>query len=334
MSTPKRLVILGSGESGTGAALLGKRLGFDVFVSDKGAIKDQFRAELENEGIPYESGAHDLDRLLQADLVVKSPGIPGDAPVVQALTGRNIPVIGEIELAYRYAGKCTLIAITGSNGKTTTTELTWHLLHTAGLNARKAGNVGLSFARLVADDLENDATSDASRVFVLETSSFQLDDIDRFRPDIAVLLNITPDHLDRYGYELERYAAAKFRIIRNQRTGDVFLYNAFDPVTGDFLSRHPLNPDVTNTGIRRGFDQGNTLRIDAETTFDLAASAILGPHNKFNAVCAVRVAMLCGAAPEAIQKGLNTFVPPPHRLEKVAEVNGVVYINDSKATRQ
>ena len=226
----KRLVILGSGESGTGAALLARHLGYDVFVSDKGPIKDSYQAELTVAGIAWEENQHTLDQILNAGEIIKSPGIPEKSEVMKAVREKGINVIGEIEFGYRHAGKCQIVAITGSNGKTTTTELTYHLMKTAGLDVRKGGNVGNSFARMVLDDLKSGRIKATQRVFVLEVSSFQLDDIQQFRPKIAMLLNITPDHLDRYDYKLENYAAAKFRITMNQGRGDKFIYNGFDPV--------------------------------------------------------------------------------------------------------
>ena len=347
----KRIVILGSGESGTGAALLAQRQGFDVFVSDKGAIKDEYKRELDAHGIAWEEKQHTMDKILNAGEVIKSPGIPEKTEVMQAIRAEGINVIGEIEFGYRYAGKCTIVAITGSNGKTTTTMLAYHLLKTAGLNVRLGGNVGNSFAAMVNEDLEKGETENKSRVFVLEVSSFQLDDIQKFRPDIALLLNITPDHLDRYDYKLENYARSKFRITMNQKRGDVFIYNGFDPVIASGLSRSGLTTPSRlttqeptgqttlsrQTGakmvpIRKGFYKNGRIRIGRKYDFDLTRGALRGPHNMFNAACAIRAALLLGAEPARIQQGLDTFTPPPHRLEKVAEVNGVTYINDSKAT--
>lgn len=328
----KKIVILGSGESGVGAAILAKRLGYDVFVSDKSAIQPRYITELEAHGIEFEMGQHSLPRLEDADLVLKSPGIPNRVPVLAALRAKKIPIIGEIEFAWSHMGPCSLIAITGSNGKTTTTSLTYHLLHTAGLPVRMAGNVGYSFARYIAEDIQNDRINDKSRIFVLEISSFQLEDTVYFRPDIAILLNITPDHLDRYDYKMELYAEAKFRITANQKTGDVFIYNAFDSVISDYLHQHPLNELVKNIPVRKGFDQGRMLQIDFENGFDMQETKLIGPHNRFNAACAVRAGMLLGLTDEEIQNGLITFNPPPHRLEKVAVLNGITYINDSKAT--
>ena len=333
----KRLVILGSGESGTGAALLAQHLGYDVFVSDKGPIKDQYQAELNAAGIAWEENQHTLDKILNASEIIKSPGIPEKTEVMKAVRAKGINVIGEIELGFRHAGKCQIVAITGSNGKTTTTELTYHLLKTAGLNVRKGGNVGNSFARMALEDLKAGQTKLAERIFVLEVSSFQLDDIQAFRPKIAMLLNITPDHLDRYDYKLENYAASKFRVTMNQRRGDKFIYNGFDPIVSnsDSLTMSETitiaNDRPKQIAIRKGFYKNGQIKVGKET-FDMASSALRGPHNMFNAVCALRAALLLGAEPAKLQEGLNTFVTPPHRLEKVAEKGGVTWVNDSKAT--
>ncbi len=326
-ATHPRCVILGSGESGTGAALLAQHAGFDVFVSDKGSIKEEYKKTLAAHGIAWEEGQHTLDKILNAREVVKSPGIPEKSDVMVAVRAKGINVIGEIELGWRYAGKCKIVAITGSNGKTTTTELTYHLLKTAGLNVRKGGNVGNSFATMALEGL-NRGDAEMQRIYVLEVSSFQLDDIQKFRPDIAILLNITPDHLDRYDYKLENYARAKFRITLNQKRGDVFIFNAFDPVVKEFMT----GTKAKKVGIREGFFKNGRIRIGRKYAFDMTHGNLRGPHNMFNAACAIRAALLLGAGPDKIQKGLDTFVPPPHRLEKVGVVNGVTYINDSKAT--
>lgn len=331
----KRIAILGSGESGTGAALLAQHAGYDVFVSDKGGIKDQYKRELDAHGIAWEENRHSLDQILNAAEIIKSPGIPEKNEVMQAVRAKGINVIGEIEFGYRYAGKCRIVAITGSNGKTTTTELTFHLLKTAGLNVRMGGNVGNSFARMALDDLKNGQSKNNERVFVLEVSSFQLDDIQQFRPKIAVLLNITPDHLDRYDYKLENYARSKFRVMMNQKRGDVFIFNGFDPAirSHGVTQSHPVtNSHPKHVAIRKGFFKNGHIRVGKTNDFDLTRGHLRGPHNMFNAVCAIRTALLLGADPAKIQQGLDSFIPPPHRLEKVAVVNGVTYINDSKAT--
>ncbi len=331
----KRLVILGSGESGTGAALLAQHLGYDVFVSDKGPIKENLKQELDNNSIAWEENQHSLEKILNAGEIIKSPGIPEKSEVMKAIRAKGINVIGEIEFAYRYVGKCQIVAITGSNGKTTTTELTNHLLESGELNVRKGGNVGNSFARMSLNDLHQKQTKNNKRIFVLEVSSFQLDDIQQFRPKVATLLNITPDHLDRYDYKLENYAASKFRITMNQQKGDKFIYNGFDPIvlagiTGANASR-TTNSAPKAIAIRKGFFKNGQIKVGKEV-FDMRKSALRGPHNMFNAACAIRTALLLGAEPQKIQEGINTFTPPPHRLEKVAEINGITWINDSKAT--
>ena len=323
----KRIAILGSGESGTGAALLAQHAGFDVFVSDKGPVAEQYKRELDAHGIAWEENRHTPDKILNAGEVIKSPGIPEKSDVMQAVRAKGINVIGEIEFGWRYAGKCIIVAITGSNGKTTTTELTYDLLKTAGLNARKGGNVGNSFATMVLEDLHRE-DAETQRIYVLEVSSFQLDDIQKFRPHIAMLLNITPDHLDRYDYKLENYARAKFRITMNQKRGDVFIFNAFDPVVVEFMTE----TRAKKIGIRKGFFKNGLIRIGKKYAFDMTRGNLRGPHNMFNAACAIRAALLLGADPERIQQGLDTFTPPAHRLERVAEINGVTWINDSKAT--
>ena len=330
----KRLLILGSGESGTGAALLAQHLGYDVFVSDKGAIKDQFKAELDQANIAWEENQHTLDLILNATEIIKSPGIPEKSDVMEAVREKGINVIGEIEFGWRHAGKCQIVAITGSNGKTTTTELTYHLMKTAGLDVRKGGNVGNSFARMALEDLKTGRIKAAQRIFVLEISSFQLDDIQQFRPKIAMLLNITPDHLDRYDYKLENYAASKFRVTMNQGRGDKFIYNGFDPILATHRVTSIASVNIskpTQIAIRKGFYKNGQIKVGKES-FDMAKSALRGPHNMFNAACAIRAALLLGAEATKIQEGLNTFIPPPHRLERVAEIEGVSWINDSKAT--
>ena len=330
----KQIIILGSGESGVGAAILARRLGYDVFISDKSPIQPDNKTELQQHGVTYEENQHSLLKILTADEVIKSPGIPEKTDIMRAVRRNKINVIGEIEFAYRHAGECRIVAITGSNGKTTTTELVYHLLRHAGLPVRKGGNVGNSFARMVAEDLERKATDDAARIFVLEMSSFQLDDIHEFKPRIAILLNITPDHLDRYDYQMDNYVRSKFRVTRNQKRGDIFIYNGFDPVVAGgltTLTRQTTGSQPNQIAIRKGFVKAGRLRI-GQHHFDLRQTALRGPHNAFNAACAVRTALLLGVKPDNIQEGLHTFQPPPHRLEKVAEVNGVTYINDSKAT--
>ncbi len=335
MARKRHIAVLGGGESGTGAALLAQGMGYEVRLSDSGPIAPAYRARLEAAGVSFESGQHSAEWLLgqsywdRAGLLVKSPGIPPEASILRQARDLNIPIISEIEWAYRFAGRCTLVAITGTNGKTTTTTLTHHLLRTAGLNAYLAGNVGNSFAELVWQHLQAGNT-DPSRIYVLETSSFQLEDIRYFKPKIAALLNITTDHMDRYGNSMERYAAAKFRIRENQKSSDFFLYNAADPVTLDYLTRHPfLGPKVVAIRPTDILPEGICIK---KRLFALLDTALIGPHNALNAAFAVRMALALRAAPDAIQQGLQTYTPPAHRMEVVARANGITWINDSKAT--
>ncbi|MAT53971.1 MAG: UDP-N-acetylmuramoyl-L-alanine--D-glutamate ligase [Saprospirales bacterium] len=317
--------ILGAGESGVGAALLAQKQGFGVFVSDMGKVKEPFRQELENHGIEFEEGAHSWERFAGVKTVVKSPGIPDTAPFVVRLRENGVEVISEIEFASRFTN-ATIIGITGSNGKTTTTRLTWHLLKTAGLNAAMGGNVGTSFAR-------NLATGAPADIHVLELSSFQLDGIKSFRPRVAILLNISPDHLDRYDHRMENYVASKFRIAMNQRPEDLFILDADDPYIREWLEENAFpsanGPRLLKVSLRN-YDK-QVLRV-GESIFDMQQSPLKGPHNHFNATCAILAAKEMGVSDEAIQQGLNSFVNAPHRLEWVAEVNGVAFIDDSKAT--
>lgn len=325
----KKIVILGSGESGTGAALLAQRAGYEVFVSDKSPIKEQYKTVLSGHNIDFEEGIHTLERILDADEVVKSPGIPEKTEVMKAVRAKGIPVIGEIELGYRYANNAVIVAITGSNGKTTTTNLIYHLLKTAGINARMGGNVGDSFAGLVLQQM--DQPQKAAPVYVLEVSSFQLDDTVTFRPHISILLNITPDHLDRYDYLLENYVRSKFRIVINQQIEDLFITNADDENIQHYLENHPdiIHPVMQQVSAK---DFQNGYVVIDEYAFDLSHTHLKGPHNLFNAACAIRTALELGIDPDQIVEGLVSFNPPPHRLERVADVNGVRWINDSKAT--
>lgn len=316
-----KIVILGAAESGVGAAILAQQLGYDLFVSDKGQIKDNYKRELEARAIPYEEGQHTWEKMADADEVVKSPGIPDKAPLVKEFAALGIPVISEIEFAARYT-QANILSITGSNGKTTTTMLAYHLAKTGGIDAVMAGNVGLSFAACVAGSRQPDW-------YVLEVSSFQLDGIRTFRPKVAMLLNITADHLDRYEYQLDNYVRSKFRIAMNQQAGDIFLYNSDDVNTVAFLKNNSFA--VEPEALHQGLIDGKTLSV-GHHRFDLGSTRLKGIHNAMNALFAIKGALEMGVAPELIQHGLNTFVPVPHRLEKVAEIDGVEYINDSKAT--
>jgi UDP-N-acetylmuramoylalanine--D-glutamate ligase len=326
-----KIVILGSGESGTGAALLAQQVGHDVFVSDKSPMMPEYKAILTAAGIAFEEEAHNMSRILEADEVVKSPGIPEKSPVMKVVREKGIPVIGEIELGYRYNHNATIVAITGSNGKTTTTHLIYHLLKTAGLNAFMGGNVGESYAELVARAMRMDQQHPEERIYVLEVSSFQLDDIRSFRPDIAILLNITPDHLDRYDYEMANYVRSKFRITMNQEVADLLITNADNESIQTYLSEHPgiVHARLEQVSIT---DTESTYVHVNEYSFDLGNTRLKGPHNMFNAACAIRTALELGVPADMICEGLMSFVPPLHRLELVVESDGILWINDSKAT--
>ncbi len=330
----KHIVILGAGESGVGAALLAKWAGYEVRVSDSGTIRSEYKARLVAEGIPFEGGQHDFKWLFgerfaeRPVLVIKSPGISPKAPVVAEARKLDIPVISEIEWGFRYSGHSSVVAITGTNGKTTATTLTHHLLRTGGRNVYMAGNVGNSFSELIYQHLKAGNTH-ASRVYVLEVSSFQLEDIVQFRPRISVLLNITPDHLDRYD-SMEQYIAAKFRIVENQGLRNYFLYNAEDPNIMNYLNRHPLSR-VKGVAISQRQTEYSKLRI-GRSFFDLSETALRGPHNALNAAFAAKIAELMSVEKEKIREGLHTYTPPAHRMEVIAQHKGITWINDSKAT--
>ncbi|MEZ4980911.1 MAG: UDP-N-acetylmuramoyl-L-alanine--D-glutamate ligase [Saprospiraceae bacterium] len=311
------VVILGAGESGVGAALLAKEQGFEVWVSEKGKIQDHYKKELEINQIPFEAGMHNWEKIKNASFIIKSPGIPDKVEIIQKAKAIQIPVISEIEFASRYT-QSLIIGITGSNGKTTTTNLCYHLLKNGGLDVQMGGNVGKSFARLL--------TEGNAAVYVLELSSFQLDDIVDFRPHISVILNITPDHLDRYDYELEKYADAKFRITENQKSDNVFIYNAENEVILNGIAKR--NIGCQTIGIRV---PENDFELE-EFAYSFEKTLLKGPHNRFNAACAITIAWLMNIEKDKIQEGLNSFIPVAHRMELVATVNGVEYINDSKAT--
>ena len=308
-----KLVVLGAGESGTGAAILGKTKGYEVFVSDAGTIKEPYRAMLDQNGIAWEDGHHSEERVLAADLVVKSPGIPNNAPLVAQLVEKGTPVISEIEFASRYT-KAKMICITGSNGKTTTTSLVFDMLRRAGLNVGLAGNIGNSLALQVArEDHE---------YYVIELSSFQLDNMYDFKADIAILLNITPDHLDRYDFCFQNYVDAKFRIARNQTADDAFIYWAEDPV----ISREMEKLKLGATLYPFGFELPSPLPVGVDEL------ALRGKHNQLNSMAATIAARVVGIRNEVIRESLTTFGGVEHRLQYVATVRGVRFINDSKAT--
>lgn len=327
----KELIVLGAGESGTGAALLAKAKGFSVFVSDCGAIKPQYQAELEHAGIEYESGSHSRERIMNALEVIKSPGIPDHSPLIKDLVDKGISVISEIEFAGRYS-KARMIGITGSNGKTTTAMWAYHLMKLSGLNVVLAGNVGTSMAR----ELLN-ADPD---FFVLELSSFQLDGMVDFKCHTSIITNITPDHLDRYDYKFEKYVNAKFRILNNHTENEVFIFNAHDKEIIERLKtmKYPGHrcpfafDDVYGEGACIDGDKivFNTPRF--HFCVNVNDVALPGRHNLSNAMAASMAALSAGASEDAVKKGLMDFPSVEHRLESVAEINGVLFINDSKAT--
>ena len=328
----KRLVVLGAGESGIGAAILGAREGYHVLVSDSGVIADPRKAELEANAIAWEENGHTLERMLEAELVVKSPGIPANAPVVSAVRGRGIPVIGEIEFASRYT-HAKLVCITGSNGKTTTTSLIHHIMQKAGLDAALAGNIGASFARQVAQG--------EHAYYVLEISSFQLDDMYDFKADVAVLLNITPDHLDRYDHQMANYVRAKFRIAQNMTSADSLVYCADDAETMNYLKDHSLGARLLSVSQRVANGQaaylgGHALQfaVPGVPPFGMAVDelSLRGRHNVYNALAAGVATLVLGVPESAVREGLMDFKGIAHRLEFVRSVGGVAYINDSKAT--
>ena len=325
------IVILGAGESGVGAALLAQSKGLEVFVSDSRPIQTAVKMELDQAGIPWEEGRHSTEKILQADEVVKSPGIAEQTPIMLSLRAARIPVIAEIELAYRYHGDGKIIAITGTNGKTTTTALTGHMFATAGLKAACVGNIGVSFARQVAT-----APVD---YYIVEVSSFQLDDIQTFRPDVSVLLNITADHLDRYGYQMDRYAAAKFNITRNQQATDHFVYCQDDPLIRKYLAYTPIQSTQIPFSIMESLPKGGYLENDKmhiklaeDFSIPLFELALKGRHNIYNSMAASISSRTMGIRNSAIRESLTSFEGVAHRMEFVAAVRGVTYINDSKAT--
>ena len=327
----KRIVVLGAGESGAGAAVLAKVKGFDVFVSDMSLIKDAYKALLNKYEIEWEDGRHIIEKILNADELIKSPGIPDTAPVIREIQKKGIPIISEIEFAGRYT-HAKMICITGSNGKTTTTLLTYHILKNAGLNVGLAGNVGKSLALQVATENFD--------YYVIELSSFQLDNMYKFKADIAVLLNITPDHLDRYGYDMQNYINAKFRITQNQTPNDAFIYWNDDPIITKELKAHDLKArlypfsEEKEEGVK-AYTENNQIVIDAPNdtlTITEDDLALQGRHNLYNSMAASISAKVLDIKKEDIREGLKDFKGVEHRLEKVARVRGVEFINDSKAT--
>lgn len=309
----KRIVVLGAGESGSGAAILAKEKGFDVFVSDFGTISEPYRALLDQNGVAWEDGQHTEALILNADEVVKSPGIPLTAPLIQKLQAQGTPIISEIEFAARYT-KAKMICITGSNGKTTTTSLIYYILQRAGLDVGLAGNIGNSLALQVAHE--------DHAYYVIELSSFQLDNMYDFKADIAILLNITPDHLDRYDFKFQNYIDAKFRITRNQTADDAFIYWAEDPIIDKEMKKLQLGATL----YPYGFTQPNPLPVSEEEL------ALKGRHNVLNSMAATITANVLNIKKDVIRESLMTFQGVAHRLQYVATVRGVKWINDSKAT--
>tara|TARA_R100001369_G_scaffold92473_1_gene137739 strand:- start:2011 stop:3345 length:1335 start_codon:yes stop_codon:yes gene_type:complete len=327
----ERLVVLGGGESGVGTAILGKKEGFEVFVSDKGIIKEEYKKVLEHFEIDWEEQQHTEEKILNADLVMKSPGIPDKVPLVVKLKEKGVPIISEIEFASRYT-KATIIGITGSNGKTTTTMLTNHILKEGGLHVGMAGNIGDSYAKMVAEkDFD---------FYVLEISSFQLDGIVDFKPHIAILTNITPDHLDRYEYKFENYIASKFRIAKNQTKEDYLIYDADDEVIVQWLQKNPVQSKLLPFSINRKLDEGAYLENDKiiiktqNNTIEMSTDALAleGKHNVKNTMAATTAAKLISIRKETIRRSIENFQGAEHRLEKVLKIHHVQYINDSKAT--
>lgn len=326
-----RVVVLGGGESGTGAAVLAKDKGFDVFLSDSGKIPDKYKSVLENEGISFEDGKHTPELILNADIVIKSPGIPPTVPLVAQLLGKGVPVVSEIEFASFFTDS-KMVCITGSNGKTTTTLLTYHILQKAGLDVGLAGNVGKSLALQVARD--------PHEIYVIELSSFQLDNMYRFKANVAVILNITPDHLDRYDHKMENYAAAKFRILQNQTKEDFFIYWQDDPL----IRRQIENMQIEAYTLPFGLDkeEGSAAFLDnGIVRFTIPGDvweiprdkiSLSGLHNLYNSMAAGLSATALHIRKDKIREALEDFEAVEHRLEYVATIDGVKYVNDSKAT--
>lgn len=325
-----RIVILGAGESGSGAAVLAKVKGFDTFVSDMSAIKDKYKELLDSHDIAWEEGRHTEEYILNADEIIKSPGIPNDAPLILKLKAQGTPIISEIEFAGRYTD-AKMICITGSNGKTTTTSLIYHIFKSAGLNVGLAGNIGKSLALQVAEETHD--------YYIIELSSFQLDNMYNFRANIAVLMNITPDHLDRYDHCMQNYIDAKFRITQNQTPEDAFIFWNDDPIIRQELARHGLKAHLYPFAAMKkegaiAYVEDHQVRINEPIAFNMEqeALALTGTHNLYNSLAAGISANLAGITKESIRKALSDFKGVEHRLEKVARVRGIDFINDSKAT--
>lgn len=326
-----KIIILGGGESGVGSAILAQAKGFDVFLSDSGALQDKYKTELDQYGIPYEEKGHTEEIVLAATEIIKSPGIPNYAPLVQKAIEKGIPILSEMEFAKRYTS-AKMVCITGSNGKTTTTSLIYHILKSAGLNVGLGGNIGRSFARQVAEEDYD--------YYVLELSSFQLENMYTFKADIAILLNITPDHLDRYDHDMQKYVDAKMRIVRNQTEKDAFIFWEEDPIVSKELKK------LVSTGKQYTFAEyktGNAIAYGEENKIDINMPksafimeqdllALEGTHNLYNSLASGIAAKLLDISDENLRHSLSDFQGVEHRLEKVAKVRGIQFINDSKAT--
>ncbi|MFM7662206.1 MAG: UDP-N-acetylmuramoyl-L-alanine--D-glutamate ligase [Bacteroidota bacterium] len=327
---PGYIAIIGAGESGVGTAILALKMGWKVFISDLGLIKSEFQEKLNQLGVDWEQGKHDGERILAADIVVKSPGIPDNTPLITTLKNKGVPIISEIEFAGYYCTAKT-ICITGSNGKTTTSLWTHHILRKAGLNVGLAGNIGHSFAKQVA---ENDFDH-----YVLEISSFQLDDMFDFKADIAILMNITPDHLDRYNYEMQNYVDSKFRILQNQTEENWFIYNQDDPIISAEIKKRKLNMKLVPFSIKNEVSLGGyatkeniILNLNKQFNMSIHELALKGKHNTQNALAASLASRILEIRKDIVRESLQDFTNVEHRLEFVAKVNGIEFINDSKAT--
>ena len=328
----KKLVILGAGESGVGAALLAKQKGYEVFVSDGGAIKANFQKELEEAGIEFEAGVNSAERILAADEVIKSPGIPEKNEMVKAIRAKVIPVISEIEFGYRDKGNSKIAAITGSNGKSTTTALLYHICKLVNEDVAMVGNIGYSFARQIAQA--------PKALYIIEVSSFQLDDIQYFKPEIAILLNITEDHLDRYDHQFENYIKSKFRILENQTSEDYFIYCIDDETIVKHLELLTINTNPLPFSMKQEVKKGGYIKNDQmmlkiqeeRVTMSIYDFALKGKHNAYNTMAASIAATTLGIRKEKIREAVSNFHSLEHRMEFVATVRGVDFINDSKAT--
>jgi UDP-N-acetylmuramoylalanine--D-glutamate ligase len=328
----KRIVILGAGESGIGTAILAKQQGFEVFVSDGGVIKENYKTDLLHNSIEFEEGFHTEEKIFSADLVMKSPGIPEKNELVKKIRAKGIDIISEIEFAYRYKGDSKIISITGSNGKTTTTALTYHIFKLAGEDCAMVGNIGFSFARQVAED--------PKKIYVVEVSSFQLDDIKTFRPDVAILTNITEDHLDRYEYDVNNYIKSKFRIVENQTEDDVFIYNLDDETTINNLYKYSIRSIKAPITMSKELPEGAYLTNaqmhlkwkGEDMQMNVLDFAVKGKHNQYNGMAGSMAGFAVGIRKEKIREALQTFESLEHRMETVVTIRGVEFINDSKAT--